>query len=991
MIAPRTTRLVRAAGLRAFRRCLVRLATAGTVSDIRRRAILVPSRTAAEQLRRSIEDQALAGDSRASVLPWLLTRDEWLAQLCAGLAGAPPAVSVHEREVLLGAAAREAAATVAPPFTLRPGLLAQMLDFYDALRRNLKSIDDFERLAGEELEKAADSDRGAARMLEQTRFMVATYRGYQRRLASAGRCDEHAFRALLLAEPASPFSHVVLAVSDRAGDLRGLWPADFDLLSRAHGIERIDVVATQSLLSAGFLTRVSEALPGLDVDIELDPPGTTGPVIAAPAGDDARLHGVSRDREEEIRAVARRIKSGCRGPQASRLWRTGIVFRRPLPYVYLAGQMLPAAGIPYQAFDALPLAAEPYAATLDLIVECVETNFSRSALVALLRSPLLGFEVEGCRVSTLAVSLLDRALAEARYLGDPAELPRLAATWSADVSEDDVRGQARRLALQAAACRAGERVADQLAPLSRDGRPSVHLDTMLMFLASHERMPGPAEGATDRFIRARAAIRASLTGLREAHLAHDDSPQPFRDTAAAIRRWVEQQTFAPRRGSSGVQLLDADAARFGDFETMYLVGLTQREWPGSERRNIFYPSSMLSHLGWPAEADARAADRAAFEDLVASASIEVVASTFTLEDDGIVEPSPFLEDLARSGLTVRRDPPPARARIFTEEALTSEPVRPDVIGDPAAAWLAARLERTSAADDRYHGRTANPHIPAYKVSALDQYLACPFVFFATQVLRLEEDPDDEEALGPKAQGRLVHEIFERFYAAWQQGGHGAITAGNLDEARAACLAIVDQQLAGLPESDAALQRARLAGSPVAPGFIDVVLQMEAERPAEVVERLLEYSLDGETLLREGAEPGAGRRAVRLKAKADRIDLFANGTFRLVDYKLSRAPVLSQVVQLPAYAAAARTKLEGHLGRSWTPSDAAYVALAKAAYAPVAGEPAGGDQALAEGEARTVDVVGRIEAGQFPPAPQSPHRCSYCPFSSVCRKDYVGAE
>ena len=178
---------------------------------------------------------------------------------------------------------------------------------------------------------------------------------------------------------------------------------------------------------------------------------------------------------------------------------------------------------------------------------------------------------------------------------------------------------------------------------------------------------------------------------------------------------------------------------------------------------------------------------------------------------------------------------------------------------------------------------------------------------------------------------------------------------------------------------------------VAPGFVDVVLQIEAERPAQVIERLLEYSLDGETWLRESGEPGAGQRAVRLKAKADRIDLFADGSFRLLDYKLSRAPVLTQVVQLPAYAAAARARLAGHLGRSWQPSDAAYVALAKAAYAPVTADPASLDAALAEGEARVIDVVQRIEAGEFPPRPQSIHRCSYCAFSSVCRKDYVDAE
>ena len=47
--------------------------------------------------------------------------------------------------------------------------------------------------------------------------------------------------------------------------------------------------------------------------------------------------------------------------------RTAVVFQRPLPYLYLARQVFPDAEIPYQAFDALPLAAEPFAAALDLV------------------------------------------------------------------------------------------------------------------------------------------------------------------------------------------------------------------------------------------------------------------------------------------------------------------------------------------------------------------------------------------------------------------------------------------------------------------------------------------------------------------------------------------------------------------------------------------------------------------------------------------------
>ena len=44
-----------------------------------------------------------------------------------------------------------------------------------------------------------------------------------------------------------------------------------------------------------------------------------------------------------------------------------LIVRQRLPYVYVAREVLRSAGVPCQTFDALPLAAEPYAAALDLV------------------------------------------------------------------------------------------------------------------------------------------------------------------------------------------------------------------------------------------------------------------------------------------------------------------------------------------------------------------------------------------------------------------------------------------------------------------------------------------------------------------------------------------------------------------------------------------------------------------------------------------------
>ena len=94
-----------------------------------------------------------------------------------------------EREVLLGVACRTAQQQGAePPFQIRPGLIAEILRLYDDLKRRQNSVDDFERRALGVLEPGAAFDRGAERLVRQTRFLAAAFRDFERRSrASAAR------------------------------------------------------------------------------------------------------------------------------------------------------------------------------------------------------------------------------------------------------------------------------------------------------------------------------------------------------------------------------------------------------------------------------------------------------------------------------------------------------------------------------------------------------------------------------------------------------------------------------------------------------------------------------------------------------------------------------------------------------------------------------------------------------------------------------------
>jgi hypothetical protein len=192
-------------------------------------AVIVPSAAAADQLRRTLENHRLLGRRQGiarSCLPQILTRSGWYDAMHARLPSPPRRLSDLEREVLLNAAAREVAASeVEPPFRLRAGLLVEMLALYDDLRRRDSAVDNFERVLVRELQRDADDDRGAARLLKQTRFLAATFRGYEARRDATGAVDENTLRATLLeAQLSPPLRQIVVTVGERSVTQPGLWP-----------------------------------------------------------------------------------------------------------------------------------------------------------------------------------------------------------------------------------------------------------------------------------------------------------------------------------------------------------------------------------------------------------------------------------------------------------------------------------------------------------------------------------------------------------------------------------------------------------------------------------------------------------------------------------------------------------------------------------------------------------------------------------------------
>jgi RecB family exonuclease len=915
-----------------------------------------------------------------------LTRDELYDELHARLSNPPRRLTLLERDVMAQAAARAAAEFAPLTFQLRPGLVAEMLRFYDQLRRQSQVVDRFEELIDAALGfggpgegprsdpgegPRSDHDRGAVRMRQQTRFLAGSFREYERRVRESGGCDEHLLRERLLAEPAAqPLRHVAVTVADWIADADGLFVADFDLLSRLPGLESIDIVATVATLGSGFHQRLHDWWPGLEEGTIAAP--AVRPALQVPPGSAPdEPWWTHRDREEELVAIVRHLKADERRGEAVPLERTAVVFKNPLPYLYLAAGVFGSAGIPYRASDALPLAAEPSAAALDLVFEAVATSFSRSTLVALLRSPHFAFPGGITRESS---SALDRALSDRRFLGDVERLEALAGDWTAD--------EARPALLAALG------VTKWLAPLAKPEPASVQLGRVLAFWQQHLRPLADDDPFAPRERRARAAIADTLSALAAVHAAHDDPPWTIDDVALNVRRWIEEQTFEPEAAVTGVHVIDDRAARYGEFDDVTIVGVIEPDWPERPRRNIFYPPTLLKSLGWPSEKDRRSAADAHFLDLLAGASRRSMVSVFTLDEDALVSRSIQLDEIPRAKLSsvARGFQPSDDVRVFVDEALSLEPTLLESLDESARAWATLRASRSPATAPEFHGVAGPPSARPWSVSALETYLDCPFKFFAQHVLRLEEEPDDEEVMDPRKQGQFVHQVFEQFFDTWQAAGHRAITPDNLDRARAVFSEVVDRALERLPDAEAGLERTRLLGSASAAGLGEAVMRMEAERPTPVVERLLEHKLQGEFSFATNDGP----RTFSIRGKADRLDLLADGTFRLIDYKLGWPPDRSTALQLPIYALCAEQRLQSHRGKAWRLGEAVYLAFkGPRRVVPLFTNDAARTETLVKAQQRLADTVDKIAQGEFPPTPDDVWRCETCSFGSVCRKDYVG--
>jgi ATP-dependent helicase/DNAse subunit B len=740
------------------------------------------------------------------------------------------------------------------------------------------------------------------------------------------------------------------------------------------------------------LTQLATYLFELDQRPAPCPAGTTVQLIEA------------ADREREVRAVLRRVyhllHTGT-SPAA-----VALIYREGSDYLVLLREVAAEYQLPLAINDGLPLHEAPPVLALLQLLRLPFDDVPRVALFDLLTNPYY---------ATLATLLPDPAAldAVARQAGLAGGLER----WRVALAQpvDDLALAEQRLALQAAF----EALIAWLTP-----PPMLTLAEYVAWVG--DRLPIIAKSATDEqthsthlealndrdqqvLIRLRRLLEELTEAVRLFGAPQQTAHECLRELEAALR----QARYRQRQ--RGVAVLSALMARGAAFEHVFVLGLSEGQFPRPLPEPAIYTRTdrrRLQALGVPLGAPVPADERSLFYEVLLRARSTLTLSRARLDETGTpLARSPYLNEalsllesvpteIIQAGSAV-----PLHAAISASERLIGlvleHPEQLPTEQPHVARALAVEQWRESLADyQAYEGRLDDPtlinQIAAtfgssyeWSITELNDYLICPFRFAAAHVLQVAPLYEPEDELDSARRGQLYHTILARAAVRWRQQQIAPIPAHAVQ-----ALAVLDATTSEV-----------LQTAPADLGFSPTIFweweQADVRRRLQAaLEQLIAQESDWHDFTPALIEQGFGGKArhaalqvttphgsVLVRGRIDRIDRAPDGRLAVIDYKSSATPrplgetLQGRDLQLPLYALAA-AKIAGK-------TDPAEVD--RAAFVHIgSGKRAALDQIALQTTLNTVgtrvgEVVAAVQRGDFRVRPHE--RCpEQCAFEPICRRN-----
>ncbi|MFW5866752.1 MAG: PD-(D/E)XK nuclease family protein [Armatimonadota bacterium] len=1051
--------------------------------------LVLPSRLACERVRRRLVTD---GRVRGLLDPRILTFPD-LAQLLldANHANVTRISDLQQRllmrEVVDDLCAEGALETLAP--------MCDFPGFIDALRQDVEEI---KRTALRPDQFAHRLER-AGGMSDRNREFCRVYARYQQRLQKLNLFDDAGrfwqARDILLKGNRRPFEDLRVILADGFDDFTTTQLQVLDELST--GVERLvislclesDESRRPELFSRPrrTLKRINEEL-GEIPQRWMQPSEAQGPLAAM--GQRLFVEGAEPGLREGSEAVEVIEASGQRMEvrqvlvRVKRLLQKGVEPRRvcviardPGGYRRALSEIAAELGVPLNLQASEPAAARPSVQAVLDIVRVPANDLLATDVLRLVKSDYCGIrtqvspdEIE--RICAAAKIIGGRpgpdgsatqhwAQRLRRYMRRLMEEQRIRREGDADEEQRWFRGsdeelaEERRLADRASADLLG--IFASFEPFDRAQTLSEMIEALaavmaefgtLRLLTRHER---GADGEIASQAAANlAAVNAFLDALRELAGAEEQLGVALEMTLAEFHdemlRTAQTATFVPPGTGTGVLVIDAGQARQLEFDHVFVLGMTERQFPRVAREDALFGDEErreLARAGIPLDQRREAVQEDAFlfYSIAVSAHQRLTLSYPSTDAEGREALRSYYVDevqrcfagpvpCASYGLESQVPTPgeAASPRELLEGALFGA-FGYDVLLDPAtrdearsalSAWGAAyeslpHLGEMIALQDRRTGRepldeydgclgsgaaaeVARIYGPErrFSASALRQFGGCPYAFFADRVLRLDAIEEASEDVDRALLGNVVHRCLSVFFGRWREHREDLrIEPDDRDAAREVLDDVIDQ----IFRSEEAL------------GTIgdEVIFGIEREKARSDLHAWLDYEIDEiqpeHTAWRteqqfgyartEPVRIGDGEEQVLVRGRVDRIDRVGDvdgaPAFAVYDYKTGSIPAKVRMTdggdfQLPVYALAGWEIVDNP---NAVCVDWGYYSIRRPIdlkNRPRKKDPIADIEAyIASASAWALAYAAAIRAGEF--APDSDGRCgSWCPFKGICRWD-----
>lgn len=420
--------------------------------------------------------------------------------------------------------------------------------------------------------------------------------------------------------------------------------------------------------------------------------------------------------------------------------------------------------------------------------------------------------------------------------------------------------------------------------------------------------------------------------------------------------------FAPESHDAPVQIMGPFESSGQQFDAIWFLGADDTAWPPHSHPHPLLPLSIQRQFGMPHHApeDDWNLAHAVTGRLLASAP-RIVFSCAEHDNDAELRPSPLIASLFPQGAA----PAPAAPAALLSEPQPTEPIPDEPCSIP---W--PREQHAGGAD------------------VLRRQSACPFQAFAAKRLAAQPLDSADRGLDPAEKGNILHEVLRLFFSEMRTREE-LVTAIGTNRAASLLDKVIDAALSRYASPDPWIQSCLAAEKRRLQTRLTEWLAYEAQRAPFTVEACEKKLSD----VRIGD--------LRLNLRADRIDVLADGSRLLVDYKTGDVSPASwrsdrpDEPQLPLYAAYGNVEnLSGVVFARIRPDKTCFdgrVRDARAQLLPNLGSQSSMlrdpyTPAMREDWARALaHLAEQFLAGDAAVDPRQPDVCRNCDFPALCRK------